>query len=145
MEESYKFNDEYLRCKKCLVKDEMGRVMAHEGAQVGTVLSTVTISIKCDGPYIPIAKMIRCCRCGWVERVYLLPGSKDLATGKVGPSNAEQAGLTMRHVAECVRQAPLSSYTIDELKSGKLRGFDVKPVTYNPNAYTEPTEPEAVF
>lgn len=138
MEESYKFNDEYLRCRKCNVKDEMGREMVHEGAKVGTILSTVTISIKQDGPYIPIAKMIRCCLCGWVERVYLLPGDKSVTTGKVGPSNAEQAGLTLRHVAECVRQAPLSRYTIDELKSGKLRGFDVKAATYNPDAFTEP-------
>lgn len=125
--------DNYLRCKKCQI----------EGGGVGTILSIVTISIQRPGPYVPIAKMIRCCRCGWVERVYLLPGNKNIATGKVGPSNAEQAGLTLRHVAECVRQAPLSSYTIDELKSGKLRGFDVKPaVTYNPDQFTEP---EAVF
>lgn len=143
--EGLKYNDEYLRCKKCVVKDEMGRVMAHEGAQVGTILSTVTISIKQAGPYIPIAKMIRCCRCGWVERVYLLPGNKDIATGKIGPSNAEQAGISLRHIAECVRQAPLSSYTMDELKIGKVRGFDVKPVTYNPDAFIEPQEPEAVF
>ena len=101
----------------------------------GTILSKVDISIKIpNAPTIPIARMNRCCVCSWVERVYLLPGHNG------GKSNAELNGLSLRHVAECVRQAPLESYTIGELKSGFIHGFPVKPPQdrYDPDAHIEP-------
>ena len=58
---------------------------------------------------------------------------------KCGKSNAELNGLSLRHVAECVRQAPLESYTIGELKSGFIHGFPVKPPQdrYDPDAHIE--------
>ena len=102
----------------------------------GTIMSCVDISINLPGAAnIPIARMNRCCACSWVERVYILPGRNG------GKSNAELNGLSMRHVAECVRQAPLESYTLDELKTGRLHGFPVKPPAdkYDPDAHIQPS------
>lgn len=107
----------------------------------GSMVSRVEISIQQDGkPYIPIARMNRCCMCGRVERVYIIPaGASQL-------SAAQQNGITLRHVAECVRQAPLSSYSLEELKSGKLHGFPHKAGSeYNPNEHIEPRERETTL
>lgn len=102
----------------------------------GTIMSRVDISIKIpNAASIPIARMHRCCVCPWVGRVYILPGHNG------SKSNAELNGLSLRHVAECVHQAPLESYTLGELKSGMLHGFPVKPPAdkYDPDAHIQPT------
>lgn len=107
----------------------------------GSIVSRVEISIRQDGkPNEPIARMNRCYMCGRVERVYLIPAG----AGQL--SAAQHNGIMLRHVAECVRQAPLNSYSMEELKSGKLHGFPHKAGSgYNPDEHIEQRERETTL
>lgn len=117
------------RCKKC------------QDGGLGTLLSEVTISIKCKGPNIPIAKMVRCCRCGYLQGIWLIPGHETGDGFNRLPSEAQKNGITVGMITTCLSQMFVGSFTLEELKSGKVHGASVnikRVLEYNPDKYIEP-------
>lgn len=127
----YTETDHAKRCVKC------GDYT--NGIRQGTVVSRVIIRLKQPGLWPDIAEMNRCCKCGFVDSIRILPGIHG------GKSQAEKAGITMRHVAEVVRQCPMDAFTIEEFKAGKMTGFDYKaPQEDQPDRNHEPIT-EGIF
>jgi hypothetical protein len=119
------------RCKKC------------QDGGLGTLLSEVTVSIKCKGPNIPIAKMVPCCRCSYLQGIWLIPGREmENELGRY-PSVAQENGITVGMITKCLSQMFVESFTLEELKSGKVHGASVnvkRVIDYNPDKYIEPEE-----
>jgi hypothetical protein len=152
------YNQEPTRCRKCGEKDQTGMA-------IGTILPLNHISVDPGNgkPWIPVAEVSKCCLCGWLSYLTLLPGKKEeLGYGKykVLPSEAEKMGITLHMVSVCFNQLALSAYTLKELKAGKVKAArnvepsfmtpapslaTGKPIDYNPNAFIEAREADDRF
>lgn len=119
------------RCKKC------------QDGGIGSLLSEVTISIKCGEHNTPIAKMVRCCRCSYLQSIWLIPGIEmENEMGRY-PSVAQENGITVGMITKCLSQMFIDSFTLEELKSGKVHGASEsvkRIIDYNPNKHIEPEE-----
>ena len=121
--------DRYFRCTRC------------SDGGVGTVLSIVDINIRfAASPDLPVAKMIRCCRCGWVLKKWIIPaytveGDENQEAVRMD-SVAEVYKITSAMLRSCLSRFPKrESFTLEELR-------DVQHIKYNPNAYIEPVQEE---
>lgn len=113
-----------------------------DGNHVGDILYTTTISVyHRTKPNTPIAVVVRCAKCSYIDRIYLIPGAKEGDTRH--PSEAQRLGIELSMVKDCYKQMPLDAYTLAELKAGKVRGAKVNmpDIEYDPNQFTEPKAP----
>jgi len=91
----------FARCPKC------GPVV--DGNYVGNVMYEGRISVyHRTKPYSPLAKYNRCNKCGYIDRIWLLPEA--------------DKNISLYDVKNCFKQMPLDAYTMAELKAGKVRG-----------------------
>ena len=110
---------------------------------MGTILSVVTISVKREGkPTIDIAKAIRCAKCGYTAKRWVIPGR--YVEGFNGgneyvQSPAEALGVTKAMIAKCMGQANYDSFTLDELRAGVVQGV-VQRANNAATAYPRPPD-----
>lgn len=132
--------DKYARCPKT----ECG-YKGPAGEHIGTMLSRITIKAYQPGtkPYIDLAHMIRCMKCGYIDRVYLLHGPQEEDengyTGKRLPGEAEKLGITKQMIVAAYAQMAVDMFSLDELRSGVVRGGKKRTIDYDPDKYVEPT------
>ena len=126
--------DDFLRCTKCI---ETGQ----GGVSVGFPVSKVNISLIPDsGPFVAIAEMKRCGKCGTLYGMRLIPGASEQdETGRWvrAKSQAEKHGIALYQVDRCYRQMPIDCFTLNELKSGQVNGATKNNIAYNPNSFIE--------
>lgn len=129
---------DYARCPKCGDKGPAGE-------HIGTMLSRVTIKAYQSGvkPFIDLAHLIRCSRCGYVDRLYLIDGGQEETesgySGKRLPGEAQKLGITKQMIVAAYAQMAVDMFSLDELRSGEVRGGKKRQIDYDPDKYVEPT------
>lgn len=137
---------DYARCPKCGDKGPAGE-------HIGTMLVRVVIRAYQSGskPFIDLAHMIRCMKCGYIDRVYLLHGPQEEDengyTGKRLPGEADKLGITKQMIVAAYAQMAVDMFSLDELRSGEVRGGKKRQIDYYPDKYLSPVkhEQEEIF
>lgn len=128
---------DYARCPKCGDKGQAGE-------HIGTMLSRIVIRAYQSGskPFIDLAHIVRCGKCGYVDRAYLLNGPQEEDangyTGKRLPGEAQKLGITKQMIMAAYSQMPVDMFSLDELRSGEVRGGRKRQIDYDPDKYVEP-------
>ena len=143
------------RVKRCITA-KCGYGKDETGAEVGTLLSLITVSVrKSDEPNIPVARACVCMRCG---RLYGLTLRLDPETHQQIPA---AMGITQSNLEACLRASKNATlFTLNELQTGRMDEVALSPAVrelmakrshgasirdaqesrtgvYNPNAFTE--------
>lgn len=140
---------EPLRCKICVLKTPMGEVCKDQtGATVGPPLNLDTIYGYEDStkPFLPLAKVVRCSKCGEVYEV------KPIKDGYLYHDNPSQDLLNKRldNVRRLARANRGNDFTLAELRAGVPTNTTTyhnkkdlpKFGEYNPDKFVEAKQPD---
>ena len=146
------------RVKRCITA-KCGYGKDETGAEVGTLLSLITVSVrKSDEPNIPVARACVCMRCG---RLYGLTLRLDPETHQQIPA---ARGITQSNLEACLRASKGAGlFALEDLQNGRMAEVELsdrvkelmeqrshgarekdaqelRSGAYNPDAFTEPEQ-----